>query len=150
MSTLLVPTRSFMRHDRFRPIDFTYVDTSARRVDILAEVAVHGTPASPEVAQQHVSEVEILTTRIGMRGGEVVFLQLPRCGDIRLEEERRYPRGEYWDRLQGMAFAHALSSDDLLAAGIITCPDGSHVDITTAPRLTRILAEAVLALLSRS
>lgn len=79
--------------------------------------------------------------RIEARGGRVAFVRFPTTGAHWDIDERRYPRLQYWDRLEGQVGAPTVHFRDLPAAAALKCPDGSHLDQRDRPAFTVALLD---------
>jgi hypothetical protein len=77
--------------------------------------------------------------RIMARGGKVVLLYMPGCGERLRIENRIYPRARYWDRLAQATHAVAIATEDYPALSGFECYDGSHLDATDAPKFAAAL-----------
>ena len=80
---------------------------------------------------------------IGQRGGEVIFVALPVCGERARIEEERYPRADYWDRFVASSSHRTIHVDDEPSLTEPECYDGSHMDIADARVFTRDLYDIV-------
>lgn len=107
-----------------------------------------GRPANAGEYAAFVQRIERSVNTILDRGGTVVLLYLPACGERRSIEERRYPRGRYWDPLAQSTRAVAIATEDYPTLMNFDCFDGSHIDAGDAPRYTRALADVLAARLA--
>ena len=139
---------SHLRKDRFRPQDFSKTDADARLRRQYEFISTQGRPTGQAETTEILRRIETAVTAIQARGGRVVFALLPRCGAIKRVEEERYPKSVYWDRLVANTSAQTIDTDSIPAAGQLTCPDGSHLDMHDAEVFTRILALAVDSVVS--
>ncbi|MGH8482027.1 MAG: hypothetical protein ACRES8_06170, partial [Nevskiaceae bacterium] len=80
---------------------------------------------------------------IRARGGRVAFVVLPKSGLVRMLEERRYPRAQFWDRFVALAEAPSVHFEDVPAWRGLECPDGSHLDLRQRAAFTEGLAEVL-------
>lgn len=147
---LLFPPRSYMRADRFRPIDW---GPTVERVPWTAEeghedpeairafVENFGKPADPNETAETIARLEAAARTIRNRGGEVVFVAFPSCGPRKREEQALYPREEYWDRLAAATSFRTIHSDDYPELRDWPCYDGSHLDQDDAAQFTRRFLE---------
>lgn len=142
------PPYYFMRKDRFRPLDFRKVDAERRARELLEIISTHGRPANTEEIGEILVRIEQHVGAIQERGGAVVFVHFPRCGETRAVEEQRYPRRQYWDRLVTATSAATVHAEDIPPIAELQCPDGSHLDLQDTKRFTQILATVVDRVLS--
>ena len=132
------------RPDRFLEFDFTKLDAEDRRQRLYRTLAGKDAPTSQGVGDV-VARLESAATAIGNRGGYVLFVHFPRCGEIRVIEETLYPKAVFWDRLAGVPSTSKIDMEELDEVRRFECHDGSHVDIQDAPVFTRLLANEALA-----
>ncbi len=120
--------------ERFDPGDNDY-----------AEFETAGHPATPAERDSIIAEVRASAEAIRARGGAVVLVAFPACGERRAIEDRRYPRESYWDPLvRAVAPAVAIRCYDVPELMDFTCTDGSHLDAADARGFTRALARIVM------
>jgi len=145
------PPESYLRADRYRPIDFvSALDTRGWSPeegfltgDRMLMAREFGTPATPAQTTGIIESLERAVERIRARGGEVVFITMPACGGRRPIEEARYPRREYWDRLASATSARSINTADYPALSDFPCYDRSHLDRTDAIVFTRNLIDVL-------
>jgi hypothetical protein len=120
--------------DRLRPEDIDYT-----------EFENAGRPATVAERDSIIADIRACIETIRARGGAVVLVAVPACGQRRAIEDRRYPREMYWDPLaRAVAPAPAIRCYDVPALMDFTCADGSHLDAADARRFTRELARIVV------
>ncbi|HEX5131501.1 MAG TPA: hypothetical protein VFX92_03325, partial [Candidatus Krumholzibacteria bacterium] len=118
---------------RLEPDDFDY-----------SEFENAGRPATPAERDSIIADMRRSADTIRARGGRVVFVSFPACGERRAIEERRYPREDYWDPfVAGVAPALAIRCDDVPELTEFQCGDGSHLAEDDARRFTHVLARMV-------
>lgn len=145
------PPYAPMRSDRYRPADYALTDITRLRAARLArqkEITAAAEPLPASEFRDRVERIEAMVQRIRARGGTVVFLRLPTCGEILALEEAAWPRRQYWDRFAAMISARTIHFADHPGLSGFQCPDGSHLDHHSAGAFTRALA-AVLDLQGR-
>jgi hypothetical protein len=141
----VLPTPPYftIRDDRYMPLDFSKVDT-ARFMDALTQqITEKGRPAVGAQLDSILARIERSARRIVDRGGNVVFVHFPHCGEIRELEEGAYPRPEYWNRLEDLGTGKAIHTADYPSLNHFDCPDGSHLDVADAGPFTRAVARIV-------
>lgn len=140
------PPYAPMREDRYRPADYSRIDISqlrAARVERQRRIVEAADPLSEEAFAAHISEIEAMVSRIHQRGGRVIFLRMPSCGEVLKLEEEAWPRHRYWDRFTASTAARTVHFADYPALSLFDCPDGSHLDFRDAGSFTRKLAEVL-------
>jgi hypothetical protein len=138
------PSHIHIALDRHRQLDFTKraPGAIAAHVKRLAgKIESEGRPARPREMERLIERYERCVVALAGRGGEVVFVHMPRKGPVRRAEERRYPRRYYWELLAVSTSATTIHCDDWPALADFECPDGSHLDIRDTGRFTRALVE---------
>ena len=111
-----------------------------------AEFENAGRPATPAERDSIIADIRTSIETIRARGGTVVLVAFPACGQRREIEERRYPRELYWDPLvRAVAPVTAIRCYDVPELMNFTCADGSHLDQADARRFTHELARLVMA-----
>jgi hypothetical protein len=83
--------------------------------------------------------------RIQARGGRVVFVHFPISGRYRALDESVYPRARHWDVLAAHVGAPAIHYTEMKGYDTLVLPDESHLDLPSAGRFTRWLAEELVA-----
>lgn len=84
---------------------------------------------------------------IHLRGGKVVFLLIPTCGEVRDLEEIRYPRVDYWEVARQTIDAVFLDDTDPALDREWRCADLDHLDEHDVPAYTRAVAERTQAMI---
>ncbi len=87
--------------------------------------------------------------RIMARGGHVVLLYMPGCGERLRREESLYPRARYWNRLADSTRAIAIATEDYPPLSRFACFDGSHLDAADAPVFAANLGRELRARIPR-
>jgi len=132
---------SNVRFDRWRPSDYTRTDSTRRRERELRllRVAEREKVVSPGRWRARVETLAEQVARIESRGGDVVFVRFPTSSERWREEERLWPRAEFWDRIAMLTGATTIHFRDLPGIDAWPLPDGSHLDQRDAPAFTRTL-----------
>jgi hypothetical protein len=85
--------------------------------------------------------------RIRARGGKVVFVRLPVCGDLKTLEDRATPRAGPWNRLLKESGAPGIYFEDYPELSSFVCPEWSHLSapdsIVFTHRLVPHLRQAI-------
>jgi hypothetical protein len=102
-----------------------------------------GRPANPEELARRIERLNGAARAIEERGGEVIFVSLPACGERARIEEQRYPRAEYWDRLVASTPFRTVNVADVPTFTVPDCYDESHMDLTDARVFTRELVDLI-------
>lgn len=95
--------------------------------------------------EQRVAQIGAWVNRIRARGGQVVFIALPRSGMVRRIEDVRFPRAIYWDRFVAGIGGTAIYFADEPALAAYRPPDGSHLDQKQIGPFTEDLYAALMA-----
>ena len=138
------PPYAPMREDRYRPADYSRIDIAqlrAARIERQRRIVEEADPLTGEAFAARISEIEAMVSRIHQRGGRVIFLRMPSCGEILKLEEEPWPRRGYWDRFAASTSARTVHFADYPALSLFDCPDGSHLDFRNAGSFTRKLTE---------
>jgi hypothetical protein len=137
------------RADRFTPLDFTRMDYQRREGHLIDWLRSRGQPAAGAELAGLVSRVRSSVKRIERRGGIVILVHLPHCGELRRQEEARYPPSIYWAALDSaLEFTVHFAVYPRLRA--FSCPDGSHLDWRDSAAFTEALAEVIGGMMSRA
>jgi hypothetical protein len=130
------------RADRWRPVDFTKLDSVALRTasveGLVRDAALTPTP-SPAEFLAAARDVDALARAIQRRGGRVVFVRFPSSGRRWEFEESRLPKRLYWDVFAAGASARTIHFSDYAELARYDLPDWSHLDRKDAPGFTRAL-----------
>jgi hypothetical protein len=87
---------------------------------------------------------------IRARGGEVIVLRMPVSGFVRLVDETRYPREQFFDQVGPITGAPLIHFADFPEMAGFICPDGSHLDFRDKRAFTQALAMQLAPLLPPS
>ena len=140
-----------MRADRYRPADYSLTDlVSLRdaRVKRTRELHENLQMLNAEEFKNRIAVIQKVVDGIRAKGGEVFFIHLPSCGEVKTIEENYVPRKRYWNIFAREVSAFTVHSDDYPQLQNFTCMDGSHLNYDDAKHFTRELA-AILHPLSR-
>ncbi len=141
------PTHWSRRSDRFTPLDFSKIDASARRLQLLASIEERTVPLSRAAMDTVLAAFERYSSELRRRGATVVVVHLPHCEEMRAFEDELFPRQDYWDRLAERFPGSAIHFADHPSLSGFECPDGSHLDQRDVPPFTESLAAVVDSLL---
>jgi len=134
------PPYAPLRADRFRPADYSLIDLEslrAARVERTRELHQQATILDQREFRQRVEIIQKAVRRIEQRGGEVVFIRFPSCGEVWAIEEETIPRRQYWDVLANEVAAPTIHFEDYERLQDFNCTDGSHLDYSDARTFTR-------------
>lgn len=137
------PPYAPMQRNRYRPADYEKADIAglrAARTGRQRQIVGAAEPLAGEEFAARVNTIETMVRKIRQRGGRVVFLRLPSCGEILKLEEKTWPREKYWDRFAAATSARTIHFADYPSLSGFDCPDGSHLDRRAAGTFTRALA----------
>ncbi|MCL7486956.1 MAG: hypothetical protein M8357_02130 [Desulfobulbaceae bacterium] len=140
------PPYAPMREDRYRPADYSRIDIAQlrkARIQRQRRIVEEAAPLAGEAFAARISEIEAMVSRIHQRGGRVIFLRMPSCGEILKLEEKTWPRRGYWDRFAATTSARTVHFADYPALSLFDCPDGSHLDFRDAGSFTRKLTDVL-------
>jgi len=105
-------------------------------------------PADTVSFGKGVQLLKALSEKIHRRGGNVVVVRMPTSGYVEEEEELRFPRKMFWDRLVADVGTPAINYADYPGTKVFTCPDGSHLDQADRAPFTNALARILMQTLS--
>jgi len=136
-----LPQRPRMRAraDRFTPVEVSPVpgdqdyERFFRAVRPMSSLDVEAFAARLQAAVDHQQA----------KGGAVVFVALPACGEVFSLQEAYFPKSEYWDRFARSISAPVLWAYDYPELLDFECGDGSHLGAADVPAFTRALAARV-------
>jgi hypothetical protein len=134
---------------RFLRLDFSRADRDRRRETILEQISAADAPVGNDDRDQVIARLVAAEGALAQRGAQLVWLQMPRSGQIEGIEEKRFPNARFWEPLLAQSRALALSAEQIGPLSDFDCPDGSHIDVRDAPRFTRALAEVLKDRLQR-
>lgn len=142
------PVHYSLRDDHFRPIDFRIDGFPPNRPEIMDTahfryIRKWGVPRSPRELDTLIARVTGDVRRIQARGGDVTFIVLQGCGGRRAVELDLYPKVVFWNRLRSIPGARSIDSDDHVEIADLPCYDGSHIDVSFVPAVTRLIAHLV-------
>src|SRR5262249_52947108 len=100
----------------------------------------HRLPTWPSLASE-IREINSNVLALRARGGDVVFLRVPSCGERWQLEERYHPKAQNWDHFAAASTALCIHFKDLSSMSALRCPDDSHLDAREAPRFTHVLLD---------
>lgn len=112
------------------------------RIDKSKEHLPPKPPASPDQWRMLVERLVEHSARIDARGGAVVYVQFPIRGSFRKLNDLYFPRTRYWDRLAAAGLT-TLHFTDMPGQRRLRLPDHSHLEVASARRFTRWIAEEV-------
>jgi hypothetical protein len=137
------PPRYVVTHaDRTRFADYSRADVKTREL---------WTPDRPPPTQAELDAwlaealgQERYVEAIQARGGKVVFLRMPTCGERWLNDEKNKPKALYWDRFAAKTKGIAIHFMDEPTLQNYECPDLSHLASREGPRFTRALIDVMV------
>jgi hypothetical protein len=135
------------QRDRSRLADYTLKNVDARRrqyEDRLRGVRLWKKSRAEWL--RRAMRLEPYVDAIRARGGEVVFVRMPMSGPLERASDASFPRRTYWDRFARTTSARTIHYLDHPAMRGFNLPDDSHLDMRDAPRFTRGLVDALVAL----
>jgi len=141
------PPYAAMRSDRYRPADYSLTDIAklrAARIDRQREIVAAAEPLDDAEFAARLAWIEDMVQLVRDRGGSVIFVRLPSCGETLELEEATWPREKYWDRFAATTSARTLHFADHPELSSFDCPDGSHLDHRDAVPFTRALVEVLV------
>ncbi len=132
--------------DRTRFADYSKTDVERQRS--LRIAALQQPPmitVSPQEWMQTAMSIEPAIAAIEARGGNVVYLRMPTCGERWDADETLHPKAAYWDLLAKHSRATMIHFRDYPELASFECPDLSHIASADGPRFTRALLEILRA-----
>jgi hypothetical protein len=97
-----------------------------------------------------IAETRSDVEKIRARGGDVIFVRPPSCGELAKIEDAKFPRAQTWDRLLIETRALGFHFADHAATRALSCVEESHLSRADAVLFTRAYAEFVRSLNRRS
>lgn len=150
------PAYYYFRPDRYRPA-FYYSrmtpeqleEHRRRRLEIAGSRLSVPTPEMEQEFEEILrDQVKPLVDKLRAKGGEIIFLRMPTCGEHWEIDESQFPKEQFWDKIQPITGAVAIHFKDYESLSYFDCPDYSHLDATEAPEFTANLAVAMQERLS--
>ena len=139
----LQPAYYYFRPDRYRPAFYNdrltpqELDLArARRLEIVSRTERSTPEMKLEFAQILKDQVRPLVAELQSRGGEVVFLRMPTCGQHWELDQANYPLPDYWEKIQPITGASTIHFSETDGLADFECADYSHLDATDAPEFT--------------
>ncbi len=130
------------RPDRSIKADHTRIDirqhynSMVKRVDETGRsLALTAEAEWPSVAR----EIRGMVAALQARGASVVFVRYPTSGEVRVLEDKYFPREKFWDVFVETVKAPAIHFEDVPSLSGFTCPDGVHLDYRDADAFTLAL-----------
>ena len=140
----VTPPYAPMRADRFRMADYSMINLESLRVSRIErtrELHQEATMLGREEFRERVAIIQQAVERIQQRGGKVVFIRFPSCGEVLTIEEETVPRQQYWDVLAEGVGAATIHFSDHEYLQDFSCTDGSHLGYSDARKFTREILE---------
>jgi hypothetical protein len=103
----------------------------------------------PALADKVIARTAEAVRRIRARGGDVIFIRPPSAPELRVNEEKRIPRAQGWDRLLIGANAKGIHADDLAQAQNLVLPEFSHLSRKCAAVFTDAYVRRLVELTPR-
>jgi hypothetical protein len=103
----------------------------------------------PRVTDKVIARSAEAVRRIRARGGDVIFVRPPSAPPIRVNEQKRIPRAQGWDRLLVGAQAKGIHADDLPQAQRLNIPEWSHLSRKCAAVFTDAYVRRLVELTPR-
>jgi hypothetical protein len=100
---------------------------------------------SPKALIRQLGPMQQLSLRIAARGGRVVLVRLPTSGRIWEEDEKWYPKAQYWDVFARQSVSATLHWRDAPRLADFETVDGSHLDGSLRDRFTERLLDELEA-----
>lgn len=145
-TTFLWPSRG-MHRDRFFPMEFPAHQTQAPAPGDLGDLE---TQVWDDAYDEGFEWVEAATRAIQARGGVVIFVRFPSCGERHAREEKSFPRVAFWDRFADRTSGRTVHFSDYPSLSGYECPDGSHLDVRDTEAFTRALAAVIEQIVTSS
>jgi hypothetical protein len=155
-STLLhgripAPPYNSMRPDRYHPVSWEKMGVEFDRPEIMDTIVFRPTilktrPAQGAPLDSLFRRIQNSVAAIERHGGHVVFLRFPACGGRKLFEERYCPVSTYWEPLRALTSAPMIDVATDSTVATLHCFDGSHIDVSDAPKIEQFIAHEVIRL----
>lgn len=143
------PNYVLMRENRYRAAYYydrmspeQLAEHRAQRIDRIGQVPDNQlNPEQEQVFEQiMVGQVSSLVEEMRSHGGDVIFLRMPTCDEHWELDEIRFPKEQYWDRIEELTGANTIHFKDVESLSNFDCPDTSHLDANDALVFTERLA----------
>lgn len=134
-------SRMSVEATRFVRLEFKPEDSQA---EAKRPATSRAQPAPPAEREDLLKRFDAAVRAIEGRGGRVAFVYMPLTGRREEEEEREFPRRDYWDRLASATNALKIRFRDVPSLAGFACPDEEHLGVDDAIRFTRALAEVLI------
>lgn len=134
------PPYAPMRPDRYRRADYSLTDLASlreARVQRTKELHKNGRMLDRLQFMKRISLIQESVDNLQSKGGDVLFISLPTCGQVKVIEEAYVPKHLYWDVFSQEIDAFTIHSDIDIQFQSFNCTDGSHLNYDDAARFTR-------------
>lgn len=140
------PPYAPMRPDRYRPANYSHTDLASlreARVQRTRELYKNGRMLDHSQFMQRISLLQQSVDSIQSRGGDVLFINLPTCGQVKVIEQTYVPNHLYWNVFAREIDASTLHGELDLYFQDFSCTDGSHLNYDDAARFTRVIGSVL-------
>ena len=145
--TLPRPFYVMTHPDRSRTADYSLTDPDQLTPNWVTGKSVPGTRQADAVSVQRFKKAigswRPAVERLKKRGGRLIFVRMPTSETRYQIEEQRWPRDQYWNRIDELTGATTVHFDDYVAMKQFHCPDSSHLDGGDAPAFTVALIQTL-------
>jgi len=136
---------SFSRQTAMSPMFLADPNLQKRQIDAWTRLPTSAinkpSPMRGDTLMAVLKGIKMSVDRIRSRGGRVIFVRPPSSGNLLVNEERIYPRQQYWDRLLEYTHVPGIHFLDHPAIAHFSCPEWSHLSPEDAVTFTRYLVE---------
>lgn len=103
-----------------------------------------------EAFEKRFTDTKALVDKFRARGGRIVFVRFPVCGELKKLEDKGTPRTPTWDRLLKETKAPGIHFEDYPELATFTCPEWSHLSAGDSVEFTKRLVPHLRSALDAS
>jgi hypothetical protein len=128
--------------DRTRYANYDMTDVERRRLVQIARLeGYQGEIPDGDLWLASALSHDLYVLLIQSRGGNVVYVRMPTCGERWQMDSAKWPRDIFWDRLAARTHAQMIHFKDSPVLASLECPDTSHIDSKDGPTFTRTVID---------
>lgn len=93
---------------------------------------------------RNTTQLKPTITRLQQRGARVVFVHFPLTDELARQQEGKYPKWKYWDRIAGLTGAATIHYREVPGMFGFEIPDMAHIDYRDSPEFTDALLDELV------